>query len=159
MFIPYFRGKQFDLLALKESVTDGLLAKGTVPMIEPVRDSAHLRKTLEAFIENEREVLVIDNPEVGQVQRGVTKIHEIRDLFENPYVTPVYLLNHTFNPAWITQEDFIFLSKSYLKDILAKVCIYRPRYHIITDSARLRKAVQLVLVYIAFQRKNMKEVR
>ena len=141
MYIPYFRGKQFDLLALKESVPDGLLAKDTVPLIEPVRDSAHLRKTLEAFIKHEREILVIDNPEVGQVQKGVVKIHEIKDLFDGLYVTPVYLLNHSFNPAWIKREDFIFLSKSYLKDILAEVGSYRPRYHIITDSARLRKAV------------------
>lgn len=156
MYIPYFRGKQFDLLALKESVTDGLLAKGTVPLIEPVRDSAHLRKTLEAFIENKQEILVIDNPEVGQVQRGVTKIHEIKDLFESPYVTPVYLLNHSFNPAWIIQEDFIFLSKSYLKDILADVSGYRPRCHIITDSARLRKAVRdnRVLLTDPFTRLN-----
>ena len=141
MYIPYFRGKQFDLLALQECVNDGLLAKGAVPLIEPVRDSAHVRNTLEAFIKHEREILVVDNPEVGQVQRGVVRIHEIKDLFDSPYVTPVYLLNHSFNPAWITQENFVFLSKIYVKDILEKVSAYRPRYHIIADSARLRKAV------------------
>ena len=118
MYIPYFRGKQFDLLALKESVTDGLLAKNIVPLVEPVRDSPFLRKTLEAFIEREREILVIDNPEVGQVRRGVIKIHEIKDLLDSPYVTAVYSLNHSFDPSWIKQDDFIFLSKSYLKDIL-----------------------------------------
>jgi len=156
MYIPYFRGKQFDLLALKESVTDGLLPKGTVPLIEPVRDSAYLRKTLKAFIENEREILVIDNPEVGQVQRGVARIHEIKDLFESTYVTPVYLLNHSFNPAWIIQDDFVFLSKRYFKDILAEVSTYQPRYHIITDSARLRKAVHdnRVLLTDPFTRLN-----
>ena len=156
MYIPYFRGKQFDLLELKESVTNGLLAKDTVPLVEPVRDSAYLRKTLETFIENKREILVIDNPEVGQVQRGVARIHEIKDLFESPYVTPVYLLNHSFNPAWIIQDDFIFLSKSYLKDILAEVSAYQPRYHIITDSARLRKAIRdnRVLLTDPFTRLN-----
>ena len=141
MYIPYFRGKQFDLLALKEIVADGLLTDSIVPLIEPVRDSAHLRKTLEVFIKNKREILVIYNPEVGQVQRGVIKIHEIIDLFENPYITPVYILNRSFNSTWIKQEGFVFLSKNYLKDVLAEANTFKPKYHIITDSARLRRAI------------------
>ena len=142
MYIPYFRGKQFDLLALKESVANGLLTDSVIPLIEPVRDSAHLRKTLEAFIENKREILVIYNPEVGQVQRGVIKIHEIIDLFDSPYITPVYILNRSFNSTWIKQEEFVFLSKSFLKDILAEANFFKPKYHIITDSARPRRVIQ-----------------
>jgi len=142
MYIPYFRGKQFDLLALKESVVEGLLTEGIIPLIEPVRDSAHLRKTIEAFIEQERDILIVENPEVGKVQRGVTKLHEIKDLMDNPYVTPVYLLNRSFNLDWIEREDFVFLSRNYYKDILEQTTDYLPRFHIITDSARLRKAIR-----------------
>jgi len=141
MYIPYFRGKQFDLLALKECAADGLLADGVIPLIEPVRDSAHLRKTLEAFIENKREVLVVDNPEVGQVQRGVVIIHAIGDLFESPYVTPAYLLNHAFDPAWIIHDDFVFISKHYIKNVLTDAGAFKPKFHIIADSARLRGVV------------------
>ena len=142
MYIPYFRGKQFDLLALKESVAAGLLADGIVPLIEPVRDSAHLRKTLEAFIENKREILIVENPEVGQVQRGVAKIYEFSDLYESPYITTAYILNQSFNPAWIKSDGFVFISKSYHKDILAEADNFKPNFHIITDSARLRRAVR-----------------
>ena len=141
MYIPYFRGKQFDLLALTACAADGLLADGVVPLIEPVRDSAHLRQTLMAFIDNKREILVVDNPEVGQVQRGVVIIHAIGDLFESPYVIPAYLLNHSFDPAWIKHNDFVFISKHYIKNVLTDAGAFKPKFHIIADSARLRGAV------------------
>lgn len=49
MYYPYLRGKQFDLLALKESVNRGLLSKRIEPIIEPVRDSATLKGVVELF--------------------------------------------------------------------------------------------------------------
>jgi len=159
MYIPYFRGKQFDLLALKESAAGGLLAEGVVPLVEPVRDSAHLRKTMEAFIENKREILIIDNPEVGQVQKGVVRIHETGDLFESAYVTPVYLLNDAFDPAWIADENFVFLSSNYSGNALDKARAFTPKFHIIADSARLRKAVpgNRVLLTDPFTRLSRRE--
>lgn len=44
MYYPYLRGKQFDLLALKEMIQQNLLSKKVVPIIEPVRDSATFKK-------------------------------------------------------------------------------------------------------------------
>ena len=142
IYIPYFRGKQFDLAALKEAVLKDLLASGTIPLIEPVRDSPHLRKTLEAFIKKEREILVVINPEVGQVQMGVPKLYEIDDLLETPYVIPCYIINEAFQYHWIKHDDYVFLSKYFVKDILEEaVGGFAPRFHLIADSARLRKAV------------------
>jgi len=142
MYIPYFRGKQFDLQALRECAEDGSIADGVVPLVEPVRDSPFLRRAIEAFIARGREILIIDNPEVGQAQRGVAKIHGIEDLFESPHVTPAYILNETFDPARINCEDFAFISKVYLKNILAETAAFKPKFHIIADGARLRMAVK-----------------
>lgn len=49
MYYPYLRGKQFDLLALKESLIRGLLSTKIQPIIEPVRDSATLKNVVELF--------------------------------------------------------------------------------------------------------------
>ncbi|XFE28377.1 sce7725 family protein [Listeria innocua] len=47
MYYPYLRGKQFDLLALKEALSRGLLSNKIHPVIEPVRDSATLKNVIE----------------------------------------------------------------------------------------------------------------
>ena len=51
MYYPYFRGKQYELITIRE--TSKLLAeKNFVPVIEPVRESlGSLKKTLSAVCE------------------------------------------------------------------------------------------------------------
>jgi hypothetical protein len=49
MYYPYLRGKQFDLLALKESLQRHVLSPKIVPIIEPVRDSATLKTWSKCF--------------------------------------------------------------------------------------------------------------
>lgn len=65
MYYPYVRGRQYELLALKELLISGLLSEKIVPIIEPVKLSPTLIKTLDAFIEYNREICFIINPDVG----------------------------------------------------------------------------------------------
>lgn len=65
MYYPYFRGKQFDLLAIKELVKAGGLSKQIVPIIEPVKQSKTLLQTLELLRETQHPFYLIDNPESG----------------------------------------------------------------------------------------------
>lgn len=140
--IPYFRGKQFDLLALKEAAQKNLLGNNTIPLIEPVRDSIQLRKTIEVFIQQQRHILVVDNPEVGQVQKGIPKIHPVDDLYESPFVTPVYILNEHFNPDWIHSDSFAFLSTAFPEDVFEEaIADFQPIFHLISDNSRLKKAI------------------
>jgi hypothetical protein len=129
-------------LGLKESLNQEIITKDTLPMIEPVRDSAHLRKTLELFVEKKKQVLVIDNPQVGQVQKGVSLIHKIEDLYKSEYIIPVHIIDNEFDYKWIQKDEFVFLSKMYAKDTLEEtIAEFQPKFHIITDSARLRKTI------------------
>lgn len=66
MYFPYLRGKQYELLALKERA--GLLgASGAiVPIIEPVKEPAGgLDRCLDALRDAAVEVVVVANPQVG----------------------------------------------------------------------------------------------
>ena len=65
MYHPYFRGKQFELITIRESAK--VLAKsGFVPIIEPVRESlSGLRRTLESVCEAGGKAVVIVNPYYG----------------------------------------------------------------------------------------------
>lgn len=65
MYYPYVRGRQYELLALKELVLEGRLSNKIVPIVEPVKLSPTLIKTLEAFVNYNKSVCVICNPAVG----------------------------------------------------------------------------------------------
>jgi len=74
MYHPYFRGKQFELITIRE--TAPLRAdKGVVPIIEPVRDSlGGLKKTLQAVCDAGGRAIVIVNPYHGDHQEDGTNI-------------------------------------------------------------------------------------
>jgi hypothetical protein len=68
MYYPYFRGKQFELITVRE--TAPLLAKSNfVPIVEPVRESlGGLEKTLKAISDANGKAIVIVNPYHGDHQ-------------------------------------------------------------------------------------------
>ena len=65
MYFPYLRGRQFELIALRELVEKGVLSNRITPIIEPVKLSSTLVKTIEAYGENSRQLAIITNPKVG----------------------------------------------------------------------------------------------
>ena len=65
MYFPYLRGRQNELICIRELLELGKLSKKIVPVIEPVRFNATFFSTLSKFIEKERRVILIRNPKVG----------------------------------------------------------------------------------------------
>jgi hypothetical protein len=62
MYHPYFRGKQYELITIRENV-QLLKQSNFVPIIEPVKESlGGLIKTLSAIVDAEGEAIVIVNP-------------------------------------------------------------------------------------------------
>lgn len=77
MYSPYFRGKQFELITIRE--TARLMADvGFVPIIEPVKEALKgLEKTLKAICDAGGRAIVIVNPYHGDHQEdgtGITKL-------------------------------------------------------------------------------------
>lgn len=65
MYYPYFRGKQYELITVRENA-ELLKKSGFVPIIEPVKQSlGGLKKTLSAIVETGGEAIVIVNPYHG----------------------------------------------------------------------------------------------
>lgn len=66
-YYPYLRGKQYELLALREiSEVD---TTGTVicPIIEPIKLSSTLKKTIEILRDGHRPFILVINPEYGEL--------------------------------------------------------------------------------------------
>jgi hypothetical protein len=67
MYHPYFRGKQYELITIRE-LAPLLATAGFRPIIEPVRESlGGLQKALDAVIEAEGHAIVIVNPFHGDL--------------------------------------------------------------------------------------------
>jgi hypothetical protein len=67
-YYPYFRGKQFELIAIRESASL-IEASKFVPIIEPVRESlGGLEKALKSLTEAGAEAIVVVNPRHGDLR-------------------------------------------------------------------------------------------
>lgn len=82
MYQPYIRGKQFELIGIRELIPSILLPNITKvsPIIEPVKDSSTLRTTLRALVDNNINFTVIINPQVGSFADPDRILNVIRDV-------------------------------------------------------------------------------
>ena len=46
MYFPYLRGRQFELIALRELIENDCINSSIIPIIEPVKPTANLLKTI-----------------------------------------------------------------------------------------------------------------
>ena len=105
MYFPYLRGRQFELIALRELVEKGVLSNRITPIIEPVKLSSTLVKTIETYGENGRQLALIYNPEVGNFSSDAKeeknqKLKEslVASLKENNNILYMYLLRANSKP-------------------------------------------------------------
>ncbi|MGY5352146.1 sce7725 family protein [Wenyingzhuangia sp. IMCC45533] len=86
MYFPYLRGKQFELIALREiSALMSSKSEKISPIIEPVKDSSTLRSTLKELIEKNINFNFIINPRVGGFINSSDALIEILEENLNGY--------------------------------------------------------------------------
>ena len=76
MYFPYLRGRQFELIGIRELLDNDILTDKVIPVIEPITISSTLISTLELFIKKNRKIALIFNPEVGSFQNELNKVAE-----------------------------------------------------------------------------------
>lgn len=79
MYYPYFRGKQFDLLALKTLIEEERLSKKIIPIIEPVKNSSTLKKFLALTQTKKQPIFIIENPQAGDflTEKGYAELQQL----------------------------------------------------------------------------------
>ena len=74
MYFPFLRGRQFELLALRELAENNLLGNFVIPIIEPVKLSPTLVKTMSIFNDASQLLSVIRNPIVGSFMKDLQEV-------------------------------------------------------------------------------------
>jgi len=71
MYFPYLRGRQFELIAIRELIENSLISKNVMPVVEPVKLSSALIKTLTSFQKRDRALGLVRNPRVGSMRKDL----------------------------------------------------------------------------------------
>lgn len=104
MYFPYLRGKQFELIAIRELIEKHLIGNKIFPIIEPIKLTSTLKKTIDIADSNEFRLALIFNPEVGNV---VQKRDEIFETYSANIANNCLMYGYIINKGM--QEDILNL--------------------------------------------------
>jgi hypothetical protein len=96
MYHPYFRGKQYELITIRE-LAPLLKAAGFRPIIEPVKEGlgkgpSGLEKALKAVAESGGRAIIVVNPHHGDLSGTVALTEMLKDTLDLPGVSAGILL-------------------------------------------------------------------
>lgn len=165
MYFPYFRGRQYELLALKELATKKLISPKVVPVIEPVKLIPALNNSLAAFQAKSLPIGVIMNPNIGDL---IDESHIINQLLERylsvSNVIPSILINESAETALrcLNQKDFANNNVLTVLNDPDSLKIYQamfeqtPKYTLCPYDRHIRRIVKRdsVLFENKFNKKN-----
>ena len=156
MYFPYLRGRQYELIALRELLENNKLSNNVIPIIEPVRLSPTLVSTLEGFKDRGKKCSIVMNPDVGSF------LEEYRDSSKSNLATRLDRLiddNENFYYVSLMSKDYSLEDNfKSITDIGKQITVckkpddlqgynenYRGQetaYNLISESGRLKREVQ-----------------
>lgn len=157
MYFPILRGRQFELLALRECVSYNILSDRIIPIVEPVKVSSTYTKTVDSFIKAGKRIAIIRNPQVGSwikdskrgsnVKTFQEACEQLKDtnVISSFYVTPN--LNACIELAaknGISIDSLLLLciSPEYVDNYEEIIGDNRPLYNVIPDKGDFRRRIR-----------------
>lgn len=102
MYYPYLRGRQFELIALREYAECKGEKNNIIPIIEPVKKTFNsLKLALPKLIDNSVMFAMILNPKVGEIDGSIDIYTELKEL----------LILDLWIPAFIVEDDYVALKQ------------------------------------------------
>lgn len=151
MYFSYMRGRQYELLAVRELAEKKLIGDKVLPIIEPVKLTSTLYKTLEACIENGVKVGIVCNPIVGSFLPDDEENEEISekkkyfDMVKKPEIAKVLLMREdteeqvaAWEDAEVSKREWIVISdeRDYIEDYKYIFLDESPQYTLLPDDFR-----------------------
>lgn len=110
-YYPYLRGRQNELIALRELASSNLISEYTIPILEPLSVSSTFLSTLKEFEKKNLKIAIIMNPEYGDFFESDEK-KNIREEIQNLVDNSSFVIK-----AFIMKKDLI-LNKENLNNLL-----------------------------------------
>ncbi|EMC31360.1 sce7725 family protein [Streptococcus mutans] len=155
MYFPYLRGRQYELIALRELLENDRLSKIVVPIIEPVKLSSTLINTLEEFKNKNRQCSLILNPAVGSFveeyndgKKGnlVKRLNEIFNNNDNLYHASLMSKNYRVENNFrlisdIHKQITICKNPDDIEGYQANYAQQPTAYNLISENSKLKREV------------------
>lgn len=158
MYFPYIRGRQYELLALKELLVNEKLSEHITPIIEPVKLSSTLSKAMEEFVKRNRNLCVICNPAVGSFnsdmkddEKNINK-QKFMDLLSTMQIIKSHIIKKnsaSILSSWEknrgqnkTDWYVINTNRDYLSNYLEVFDIEAPKMSFIPDESAFRRKIR-----------------
>lgn len=171
MYFPYLRGRQFELIALRELVENSLLSDKIIPIVEPVKVSATLIKTLRVFQSDNKNVAFVRNPQVGNF---ITELNKDKNAHIKKELKELTKLDSIFNVFFLTPSSGKKIEKlaergESISDIITVcddedsipifediVSLGIPKYNLIPDESAFRRRIRhnRVMMEDKFKKQN-----
>ena len=152
MYFPYVRGRQYELLALRELVTRHLLSPYILPVVEPVKLSSTLSKTMEEFAKKNKQIGIVCNPAVGSFSRDMkdeekdSNRQKFLNLLDDPCIVKSHIMKANSSGQisnWqreknISAKDWLVIcnNRDYVESYLNIFLENPPKYVLIPDEFR-----------------------
>ncbi|WP_373599451.1 sce7725 family protein [Paraclostridium bifermentans] len=91
MYFPYLRGRQSELLALRELIEKDLIGEKIIPVIEITQVNSTFLKTLNVYLENNRKIAVIMNSKITNSENMIDDC--MGDKLQETNIIKAYLVN------------------------------------------------------------------
>lgn len=157
MYFPILRGRQFELLALRECITNKILSEHIIPILEPVKVSSTYTKTIETFINANKKIAIINNPQVGTWSKDLNKEGNIKikeqitqQLLNENLLSALYVTSDLsakidlLNSHGTTLDNLLLICNNpeYLDCYENVVGTNKPLYNIIPDKSDFRRRIR-----------------
>ena len=161
MYFPYLRGRQYELLALRELANNNLLGDYVIPIIEPVKLSPTLVNTMADFIKTNHPLSVIRNPAVGTFMSDWQDVQEetkeagykqrFADQYENPIIIKSMIMQRNarallkhWDKHGVNKEDLLVINtdRDYLDLYETAFGEVVPRFALMPDESVFRRKVR-----------------
>lgn len=124
MYYPIIRGRQYDLLAIRELAVNKRLSRYITPIIEPIKLNSTLISTISEITNAQNSAIVISNPKVGSFM-GELEIEHIKHKFIEITKRENIAIGHHFNKDSIEQIHDII--ENYEVDLNEIVVIHKEK--------------------------------
>lgn len=161
MYLPYVRGRQFELLALRELAANNLLGNYVTPIVEPVKLSPTLVNVMAEFIKAKHPISIIRNPSVGtfmsdwQDVQDKSKEAGYKQRFSDQYEDSVIIkslimqrnakaLLEFWNKQGVNKAELLVINtdRDYLDLYESAFGTADPRYVLMPDESVFRRKVR-----------------
>ena len=147
MYFPYLRGRQYEMLALKELVQRRLISTLILPIVEPIKITSTFNSAVKVFVDAGLNIALIDNPAIGPLNKNIlTKaLH-----FYHESIVPAIIMQENSTEVVDSlvrigkkPEDLMVVlnNRDYLENYRELFDSASPRYTLFPEERSIRRAV------------------